>query len=108
MLARAPARIDRPIGSRYGNRMGWRWLENQSAPMKMAAARNTSAGAVFPVPAGTSQGIAAMATPITTFTTLRRRLADGVAGGIPGRSGMVRPGSTGVRGLAREVTGPPR
>ena len=77
--------------------MGWRWLENQSAPTKMAAARNTSAGAVLPVPAGTSQGIAAMAAPITTLTTLRRlpaaggrdawRLRRGQAGKRRGRGG---------------------
>jgi hypothetical protein len=73
--------------------------------MKMAAARNTSAGAVFPVPAGTSQGMAVMATHITTLTTLRRRLADGVAGGIPGRSGAVGPESTGALEVVREVTG---
>ena len=61
MLARAPARIDRPTGTMYGNRMTLAAAGEPERPMKMAAARNTSAGAVFPVPAGTSSGIAAMA-----------------------------------------------
>ena len=108
MLARAPARIDKPTGTMYGKRMAWRRLENQSAPMNMAAARNTSAGAVFPVPAGTRNGIAAMATPITTLTTLRRLPADGVTGVISGGPGVAAPGRAGVRGATSEVIAAPR
>ena len=88
--------------------MAWRRLENQSAPMKMAAARNTSAGAVFPVPAGTRKGTAAMATPITTVTTLRRPVAGGVTGVIPGGSGVAALGRGEAGGATKEVIAAPR
>src|SRR5882762_4484419 len=101
VLASEPARIDRPIGSMYGKRMTWRRLENQSAATKMAAARNASAGAVLPVNAGTRNGMAAMAVPSTTLTTLRRWLADGVTAGAASGGCGAAPGSTGTMSVAR-------
>ena len=75
--------------------------------MKMATARNASAGAVLPVPDGISSGTPQMAAPMATLTTSARWLGDAVTGVISGGWMVVREGAA-IRKLASEVTAAPR